>query len=84
MSALLDKERISLSEAARKLKVHVATSRRWAHSGVRGRILPTFLVGGRRFVLTRDLEAFLAFDGTEHAARALGVAQRDADSIADG
>jgi hypothetical protein len=65
MAGILDAERFPLSEVARRLNVHVATCWRWARVGVRGRTLPTFLVGGRRFVLKRDLETFLAFGEME-------------------
>jgi hypothetical protein len=59
MSSILDSERYTLREAAQRLNVHVASVWRWVLHGVRGRKLPTVLIGGRRFVLRRDLEAFL-------------------------
>jgi len=48
-----------MSHAARLAKVHVATIWRWYLHGVRGRKLPTRLVGGRRYVFSADLDAFL-------------------------
>lgn len=52
--------RQGMQAAARKLHVHVATVCRWTLHGVRGQRLRTVRIGGRRFVLTRDLDAFLA------------------------
>lgn len=53
-------ERLSLSEVAKDVGVHVATVWRWVLSGVRGRKLRSVHVGGRRYVLRADLDAFLA------------------------
>ena len=50
---------LSLTEVAQQMHVHVGTVHRWVHSGVRGRRLPSVLVGGRRYVRISDLEAFL-------------------------
>ncbi len=52
--------RYSISEAARLLHVHTATVWRWVLHGVRGRKLRSVLIGGRRYVLSQDLEEFLA------------------------
>lgn len=59
-SEIFDSERYPLKQVALKLKVHIATIWRWVLHGVRGQRLPTILVGGRRYVLKSDLEAFLA------------------------
>ena len=32
---------------------------RWASRGTRGKVLPSRLIGGRRFVDLRDIEAFV-------------------------
>ncbi len=50
-------------KAAQLLGVHVGTIHRWLTNGVRGRILPSVLVGGRRRILTAQLEAFLSANG---------------------
>jgi Helix-turn-helix domain/Protein of unknown function (DUF1580) len=60
MNASIGSPRHTLRDVARLLGVHVATVWRWVLTGVRGRKLPTILVGGRRYVLAADLEAFLA------------------------
>lgn len=60
--SLLDEERHSPSRTAQIAGVHVGTIFPWMMKGVRGRKLATLLVGGRRFVLRRDLEAFLFAD----------------------
>jgi len=56
---LPDKEHFNLREVASALDVHAATVWRWALKGLRGIKLPTFLVGGRRYVRREDLESFL-------------------------
>jgi hypothetical protein len=64
MAAILNCKRYSMFEVARLLNVHVATIWRWHLGGVRGRKLPTVMVGGRRYVLATDLETFLASGST--------------------
>ena len=59
-AALLDAPRLSMSEVARRLGVHTSSVWRWKLRGSGGRKLRTFLVGGRRYILVADLEAFLA------------------------
>lgn len=60
-------ERQSLKQISQDLNVHLATVWRWTLHGVRGRRLPSFLVGGRRYVRKRDLEAFLSSGTVNHA-----------------
>ena len=48
-----------MNEVARRLGVHTSSVWRWKLRGSGGRKLRTFLVGGRRYVLVADLEAFL-------------------------
>lgn len=57
--SLLDAERLSLKDAARRVGVSIPTIWRWCLNGVAGRKLPSVQIGGRRFVLVADLEAFL-------------------------
>ncbi len=52
-------ERLTLNQVAQRLDVHIGTVYRWSLSGVRGRRLRTFLIGGRRFVTLADLERFI-------------------------
>lgn len=56
---ILDAPRISMSDAAERLGVDVSTAWRWALKGVRGRKLPTIMIGGRRFVLESSLSAWI-------------------------
>ncbi|MCH9656030.1 MAG: helix-turn-helix domain-containing protein [Planctomycetes bacterium] len=58
-NANLHEERLTLNEVAKRLKVHVATVYRWTLQGVRGRRLPSFFIGGRRYIKLSDLEWFL-------------------------
>src|ERR1035437_2949459 len=53
-------DRFSLNQVANQSGVHVATTWRWALQGGNGRRLRTISIGGRRFVLPADLDAFLA------------------------
>lgn len=57
--SVLDKERLTMTQAAQRAKVNPGTTWRWALKGIRGRKLPTVMLGGRRFVLTEDLEQFM-------------------------
>lgn len=66
MQTLIDSPKLSLTQAARRLDLHVATLYRWASTGCKGRVLPSLTIGGRRYVLVADLEAWLE-DGREHA-----------------
>jgi excisionase family DNA binding protein len=62
------KSLLSITEVAKHLKVHVGTPHRWIHSGVRGRRLPSMLMGGRRYVRISDLEEFLQAPPTDTPA----------------
>ena len=61
-------DRLSLRAVAHEVGVHLATVWRWTLSGVRGRRLRAIRVGGRRYVLRRDLEAFLEPDDSVTAS----------------
>ena len=60
MSKFLTEARLSIGEAAREAEVSLSSCWRWVLKGVRGVRLRTVLVGGRRYVLVSDLDAFLA------------------------
>lgn len=49
-------------QVAEVVGVDVATVRRWLSTGVRGRRLPSRLIGGRRYVRTVDLAKFVGAD----------------------
>ena len=67
-----DAERLSLKQVAKLLDKNISTIHRWRLRGARGRKLPTFLIGGRRYVLREELEAFISDDVS---------ASSDADSV---
>ena len=55
---------LSFREAGRYLRperpIHASAFFRWMRGGVRGRVLSTTLVGGRRYVRLSQLQAFIA------------------------
>jgi hypothetical protein len=61
-----DVERYSPAQVAWLLGVHIATVWRWILRGVRGRKLASVMIGGRRYVLQSDLDAFLSAEGDQH------------------
>lgn len=54
----LDEERYTFKEVAKKTKVSLSSVWRWYLTGTKGRKLESVLIGGRRFVLKSQLEAF--------------------------
>lgn len=54
-----DQDRMSVTNLAKSLCVSTATVYRWILRGVRGRKLPSALIGGRRFVSTTDFNKFI-------------------------
>ena len=62
------KERFKVREAAQALDKHTSTLFRWNLRGVRGHRLRMVLIGGQRYVLRRDLIAFLRAINDEAAA----------------
>lgn len=58
------RDSVTPAKAAQMLGVHIGTIHRWMMNGVRGRILPSFLVGGRRRILVVQLEAYLSAGGS--------------------
>jgi hypothetical protein len=56
---LLDSPRYSMRQTAARCGVHVVTLWRWTTAGVRGHRLPSYILGGRRFVRARDLDLFI-------------------------
>ncbi|MGC1274886.1 MAG: helix-turn-helix domain-containing protein [Planctomycetaceae bacterium] len=59
-SSLLDAPRLSLTEAARSLGVHVSTLHRWRLKGLRGRKLRFVRCGAKSYILRDELEQFIA------------------------
>ena len=57
---------ITLKEIAQRYEVHISTVVRWTQGGVRGHRLPSYLVGGRRYVNRQQLDEFMA-RGTERS-----------------
>jgi hypothetical protein len=60
MQISLDETLVTLAQAAKRLpgRPHVSTLWRWARRGVRGIVLETYVVAGRRFTSTEALERF--------------------------
>lgn len=57
---ILDAARVTMTKAAQRLRKHVSTLYRWHAPGVRGRRLPTFVIGANRYVLVSDLAEWVA------------------------
>lgn len=57
---MLDEQRLSLTQAARRLGVNPSTTWRWALNGVRGVNLETISVGAKRFTTEEAVERFVA------------------------
>lgn len=61
---MADDNYLTLAEVAKQLpasrgrRVHTNTVRRWASQGVRGIVLETVIVGGRRYTTEAALETF--------------------------
>jgi len=82
--SILDSERYTLKQVAHMLNVHIASIWRWVLHGVRGRKLPTVLIGGRRYVLKESLESFLAAREEKPSSRLRAAEPRAAvDKILD-
>lgn len=64
MPSILQSEKYSATKVSKITDTHVSTVWRWILHGVDGRKLRSVKIGGRRYVLAEDLEAFLA-DGTD-------------------
>jgi hypothetical protein len=58
MNDLMNENRLSFAEAARREKVHTTTIRRWWQKGIRGIFLETFVIGGRRYTTEEALQRF--------------------------
>jgi len=78
---------LTIREVAANLpgRPHIATVTRWTQRPVRGRILPSTLIGGKRLIKRSDLVAFLtetaepSETGEEHGKRqAVASAQVEA------
>lgn len=65
-TTLLQEERVSLTDLAKEEDRNVSTVWRWAQRGVRGVVLETFNVAGRRFT-TREAFARFVEASTEAA-----------------
>jgi len=72
MRKITEHDRLTVAEAARLLDLHPSTLWRWASRGIGGQRLPMLRLGGRRIILRRDLDNFLArlnADGPEHTTQ---------------
>lgn len=59
MVDFLNEQRLTLTELARQEGVSVPTPWRWANRGVRGVVLETFSIGGRRFTTAEAFRRFV-------------------------
>jgi hypothetical protein len=53
------KERFRFAELARALDKDVSTVWRWTQRGIKGHVLPSYRLGGQRYIDRRDFLTFL-------------------------
>ena len=82
MTNKLSGERFTIDAVAEKLEVHPTTVWRWVTTGVKGRMLRSFLIGGRRYVAEDDLNAFCS--NSENTGRPKRAEASNAAKILDG
>ena len=82
-------ELVSLTEATRALprgrngkRLHVSTLHRWAGRGLRGVVLETIHVGGRRYTSTEALQRFFDRLGASDRAARRGVSAPEEGRVA--
>lgn len=80
MRSMLDADRLTPTEVAKRLKVHVGTIWRWLTTGVKGRVLPSTMFGGRRYILLADLEQFLAAGLAGRSVAPISMERRAAEA----
>lgn len=59
MSDLLKEQRLSLTKLAQQQGVSVPTPWRWSNRGVKGVVLETFSIGGRRYTTQEAFQRFV-------------------------
>ena len=84
MTEKLNSERFTIDAVAEKLEVHPATVWRWVTTGVKGRKLESFLIGGRRYVTGDGLDAFCGDSEQVREPKRAREAARDASKKLDG
>lgn len=70
VTEVLQRSKLSLSQAAQRAGVPYSTMHGWVINGVRGRKLKSFRVGARIFVFEADLTEFLEAGFAELTAEA--------------
>jgi hypothetical protein len=82
--------RIALGLLAREQGVSVTTSWRWCLRGIRGHVLETFTLGGRRYTTREAFSRWVAVTNGEPVTtgqtprqreRAIDAAEREADAL---
>lgn len=84
-NSIYHERRLTLSEAARHLGLHVSTLWRWQLRGVRGVRLETILLGGIRHTSHEALERFTAActaaaEGSQPTVRTTHQRERDIEA----
>ena len=75
MVDFLKEQRLTLTQLAKQEGVSIPTPWRWANRGVRGVVLETFNVGGRRFTTHEAFQRFV--QRSTAAARGVMIAASD-------
>jgi hypothetical protein len=92
MPDLFSEPRISINALAKRVGFHPSTCWRWCLRGVRGIVLESFNVGGKRFTTLPAYERWLTKINRKEASanpvpayreRAVDAAERELDAILD-
>jgi hypothetical protein len=71
------KKRFTEGELARAINKHISTIVRWTRNGVHGRVLRSYLLGGRRYVDRQDFLAFVQAINEDRATPAQPAQDED-------
>jgi hypothetical protein len=75
---LLTESRISLNQLAREQDVALSTAWRWCLRGIRGHVLESFSVGGRKFTTREAFRRWMAATNGEPATNGTTPGDRNA------
>jgi hypothetical protein len=78
MDELLFEDRVSFTRLAQEQHVSVPTVWRWAQRGIKGHVLESFSVGGRRYTTREAFARFIARTNGQRVVNGQTPRQREA------